>query len=182
MIDRFALNAALERLLGEADTFDEADAAMLIASVPLTKPGIPFRWSYTGTDRSRGVEGYASGHGNVTDGSERTVKKEGGRGTDALRVGGYTIVHRPGTIVIELMWAEHRRIIDQGHGPSQAAMLHYHRVTKQPRELRIERVVPFTLWWPFPRIELTLGITRYVPWKKPATRTGGGASAPPRSP
>lgn len=174
MVDRFALNAALERLLDDSDTFAEADAATLIAGVPLTRPGIPIQWRYTDTDRSRGVEGYAPGHGHVSDRSERTVERKGGWGTDALRVGGYEIVHRPGTLLIELMWAEHRRLLDRGDGPSQAAKLTYDRVTKRPIEMQIEGVVPFTLRWPFPRLELTFDIIRYVPWKKPATLTDGG--------
>lgn len=167
-VDRFALNAILERILADGETFDPADAMALIQAVPLTKPGIPFRWKYSGTSRGRGVEGYASGLGNVSDDRERKVEKEGGFGSDALRVGGYKLIHRPGEILIELMWSDHRRLLDRGDGPSQSAVLRYNRLTKQPKDLRIERIVPFTLRWPFPRITFQFDLARFVPWKVPA--------------
>jgi hypothetical protein len=167
--------------LDDSDTFEEADAATLIAGVPLTRPGVATQWRYTGADKLCDVEVTAPGDGIVLDGSERTVRKVRGWARDALRFGGYEIVHRPGTVLIELLWSDQRRLLDREYGPSQAAKLTYDRLTKRPIAMQIEGVVHFTLRWPFPRRELAFSVMRYIPWKKPATRTSG-TSAPPRSP
>jgi len=72
------------------------------------------------------------------------------------RIGGYVVMHTPGSIYIELMWAEAK--MDQS---GMSCLLDYDRASKEPKDLRIAAQKSLSVLF------LTFNHISYVAWKKP---------------
>lgn len=175
--DRFEINAALERLLDDGPAFDPDDARVLIEKVPLSTKGNEIVFRYENHMPDKGVEGFAPGVGNVPIGDSKPRVREVGLLPDVIRIGGYKLVHRPGSIRIELMWADTKFDLTTGQKDDQSAILLYGRRSKQP--LVLQRAIVTTLrfmLWPKPLKTFELHISRYATWKTPSAPGGlGGA-------
>ncbi|GJD90912.1 hypothetical protein BHAOGJBA_4456 [Methylobacterium hispanicum] len=173
--DRFEINAALERLLDDGGSFDPEDARVLIEKVPVAHKGNEFVFRYEDHTPDKGVEGYTPEIGNVRIGDDKPRVKEVGLRPDVTRVGGYKLVHRPGSILVEVMWADTKVDLATGQKAAESAMLLYGRRSKQP--LVLKRSVMGTLrlvFWPKPLKAFTLHFVRYVAWKRPSSPGGLG--------
>jgi hypothetical protein len=73
------------------------------------------------------------------------------------RIGGYVVMHTPGSIYIELMWAETK--MDQS---GSSCLLDYDIASKEPEEMRIAAQKSLSVLF------LTFNYISYVPWKQPA--------------
>lgn len=173
--DRFEINAAIERLVDDGATFDPADAAVLIAKVPLSKGRSEHLFRIEDHSPSEGVQGYSPGHGNVRIDDDRPKVKAALGLVDVTRVGGYKLWHtvsrwKPwlGAIEITLMWHDTKLELN-GAESEPSAMLYYNRLTGQPIALKRKQVVPFEIvFWPRPHISFILQVVRPVDWKTPA--------------
>lgn len=72
------------------------------------------------------------------------------------KISGYVVTHTPGSINIELMWAETKA--DQ---TELSCLLLYDDLTKEPEELRIAAQKSLSLLF------LTFNYVSYVHWKQP---------------
>jgi len=181
--DRFEINAALERLLDDGPAFDPDDARVLIDKVPLSTKGNEIAFRYVNHTPDKGVEGFAPGVGNVRMGDGKPQVREVGLLPDVIRVGGYKLVHRPGSIRIELMWADTKIDLATGQKDDQSAILLYGRRSKQP--LVLKRAIVTTLrfvLWPKPLKTFELHIGRYATWKTPSAPGGLGGAGVGSSP
>jgi hypothetical protein len=153
--DRYQINAIVDRLVGDDPHFALDDARELIRLTPITKRAL-LGGSILWPGRTDRTSGYSPGVGNIDqkDTKEAKTMKFGDVGH---RVGGYKIEHRPGSIVIALMWAETNPLKEGQH-----ARLRYDRATREPIDLQIEviRTIKF-----LGIVELGMG--DFVHWKAP---------------
>ncbi|WP_205772525.1 hypothetical protein [Microvirga calopogonii] len=155
MQTRLEANAILDRLVADGSTFPRNDARRLIDLIPVTPSS---RFAFKGIFKgpySR-IRGHSPGLGDIE------LKEEAKEKTITLnvpashRIGGYVVTHTPGSINIELMWAETKA--DQ---TGLSCLLVYHGPTMEPEELRIAAQKSLSLLF------LTINYVSYVPWKKP---------------
>lgn len=136
--NRLGLNALLDRLVADGDSFSRADAEALISQLPLSrKPSVvqvSGRWR--GTTRH---DGYAAGHGRVTLDDTRERSLELGQ-DNCWRIGGYKVEHRPGIIEIALMWSDTMEVAD-----GQVCRLMYDRRSGQPSAMYLARDLSFSM-------------------------------------
>lgn len=152
---RLEANAILDRLFADGSTFLRNDARRLIELIPVT-PSSRFAFKGIFKGPRSGIRGHSPGLGDIE------LKEEAKETTITLnvpashRIGGYVVTHTPGSINIELMWAETKA--DQ---TGLSCLLLYHGPTKEPEELRIAAQKSLSFLF------LTLNYVSYVPWKKP---------------
>lgn len=152
---RLEANAILDRLVANGSTFSRNDARRLIEVIPVTPRS---RFAFKGIFKGPGpsIRGHAPGHGDVE------LKEESKEKTITLnvpashRIGGYVVMHTPGSIYIELMWAETK--LDQS---GSSCLLNYDRASKEPEEMRIAAQKSLSLLF------LTFNYISYVSWKRP---------------
>jgi hypothetical protein len=152
---RLEAHALLDRLTMDGATFSREDARRLIALIPVTPRR---RFSFTGLFQSRGpgFRGRAAGIGDVElrgEGTERRVSLNAPR---SYRIGGYTVSHTPGQIVIDLLWIATREDLS-----GQSCQLVYITDTGEPRAMEISTQRTLTLLF------IRLAFISYVPWKTP---------------
>jgi hypothetical protein len=130
------------------------DARRLIELIPVTPSS---RFSFKGTFKGPGssVTGQTPGLGDVELQEETKEKTITLNVPASHRIGGYVVTHTPGSISIELMWAESKA--DQTW---LSCLLVYDDLTKEPEELRIAAQKSLSLLF------LTFNYVSYVPWKQ----------------
>jgi hypothetical protein len=152
---RLEANAILDRLVADGSTFSRHDARRLIELIPVTPSS---RFSFKGIFKGPGssVRGHAPGHGEIAlneEAKERTVTLNV---PASHKIGGYVVTHTPGSINIELMWAETKA--DQ---TGLSCLLVYDVPTKEPEELRIAAQKSLSLLF------ITFNYISYIAWKQP---------------
>ncbi|MBJ6126033.1 hypothetical protein [Microvirga splendida] len=152
---RLEANAILDRLVADGSTFLRNDARRLIELIPVTQPSrFALKGIFKGPRPS--IRGHSPGHGDVELKEEAKEKKITLNVPASHKIGGYVVIHTPGSINIELMWAETKA--DQ---TGLSCLLVYDGPTKEPEELRIAAQRSLSLLF------LTLNYVSYVPWKQP---------------
>jgi hypothetical protein len=152
---RLEANAILDRLVADGSTFSRDDARRLIELIPVTPSS---RFSFKGIFKGPGssVRGHAPGHGEIALNEQTKAKAITLNVPASHKIGGYVVTHTPGSINIELMWAETKA--DQ---TGLSCLLVYDGPTKEPEELRIAAQKSLSLLF------LTFNYVSYAPWKKP---------------
>jgi hypothetical protein len=152
---RLEANAILDRLVADGQTFARHDARRLIELIPVTPSS---RFSFKGIFKGPGssVRGQTPGLGNIELQEESKEKSITLNVPASHRIGGYVVTHTPGSIDIELMWAETK--MDQ---TGLSCLLVYHSTSKEPEELRIAAQKSLSLLF------LTFNYVSYIPWKQP---------------
>lgn len=135
---RLEINAVIDRLVADGNTFDAADAEELISKLPLSARSSLFqidgRWQGTSSQ-----QGYAAGHGQATieDEEEKSLRVGKDR---RWRIGGYQIDHVPGMIEISLLWVD---TLDDASG--KVCRLTYERASKRPVAMYLARDLSFSI-------------------------------------
>jgi len=144
-------NAILDRLVGDGSTFCQTDARRLIELIPVTPSS---RFSFKGISKGPGssVRGHPPGHGEIALNEEAKEKTITLNFPASHKIGGYVVTHTPGSINIELMWAETKA--DQ---TGLSCLLVYDGPTNEPEELRIAVQKSLSLLF------LTFNYVSYVP-------------------
>ena len=127
---RLEAHALLDRLTRDGTTFSREDARRLIALIPVTPRR---RFSFTGLFQGRGpgFRGRAAGIGDVALDGEGKEKRVSWNAPASHRIGGYTVSHTPGQVVIDLLW-----IATREDASGQCWQLVYDE-TGQPRVIEI---------------------------------------------
>jgi hypothetical protein len=152
---RLEANAILDRLVTDGSTFPRNDARRLIELIPVT-PSSRFAFKGIFKGASSRIRGHSPGLGDVELNKEAKEKRIVLNVPASHLIGGYVVTHTPGSINIELMWAETKA--DQ---TGLSCLLMYDDLTKEPEELRIAAQKSLSLLF------LTFNYVSYVPWKKP---------------
>jgi hypothetical protein len=153
---RLEANAILDRLVADGPTFSRNDARCLIKLIPVApRSRFAFKGIFKGP--SSNIRGHAAGHGDVELKGECKEKTITLNVPASHRIGGYVVMHTPGSIYIELMWAETK--MDQS---GSSCLLDYDIVSKEPGEMRIAAQKSLSVLF------LTFNYISYVPWKQPA--------------
>jgi hypothetical protein len=153
---RLEANAILDRLVADGPTFSRNDARCLIELIPVApRSRFAFKGIFKGP--SSNIRGHAAGHGDVELKGETKEKTITLNVPASHRIGGYVVMHTPGSIYIELMWAETK--MDQS---GSSCLLDYDIVSKEPGEMRIAAQKSLSVLF------LTFNYISYVPWKQPA--------------
>jgi hypothetical protein len=152
---RLEANAILDRLVTDGSTFPRNDARRLIELIPVTPPS---RFAFKGIFKGPGssLRGHSPGLGDVDLKGEAKEKTVALNVPASHRIGGYVVTHTPGSINIELMWAETKA--DQ---TGLSCLLVYDGLTNEPEELRIATQKSLSL------LIFTFNYVSYVAWKKP---------------
>jgi hypothetical protein len=152
---RLEANAILDRLVAEESNFSRNDARRLIDVIPVAPSS---RFSFKGMFKGSGsrFRGHAAGLGDVELNGEAKEKTLTFNVPASHKIGGYVVTHTPGSINIELMWAETKA--DQ---TGLSCLLVYDGPTNEPVELRIAAQKSLSL------LIFTFNYVSYVPWKKP---------------
>jgi hypothetical protein len=152
---RLEANAILDRLVANGSTFSRNDARRLIDLIPVTPSSrVSFEGIFKGPGSS--VRGLAPDHGEIAMTEEAKEKTITLNVPASHKIGGYVVTHTPGSINIELMWAETKA--DQ---TGLSCLLVYDGPTKEPEELRIAAQKSLSL------LIFTVNYVSYIPWKKP---------------
>ncbi|WP_192926385.1 hypothetical protein [Microvirga tunisiensis] len=160
---RLEAHAILDRLTMDGQTFSREDAKRLIALIPVTPRR---RFSFTGLFQGRGPDfrGRAAGVGDVELREEGKERRVSWNTPESHRIGGYTVSHTPGQILIDLMWIATREDLS-----GQSCQLVYNTETGEPRAMEISVQRALTVF------VIRLAYISYVPWKTPEVgRTGDG--------
>ncbi|WP_201839089.1 hypothetical protein [Microvirga zambiensis] len=152
---RLEAHAILDRLTMDGPTFSREDAKRLIALIPVTPRR---RFSFTGLfqDRGPGFRGRAAGVGDVELDGEGKEKWVSWNAPAIHRIGGYTVSHTPGQVVIELLWIATREDLS-----GQSCQLLYDIATGEPKAMEISVQRTLTLLF------VRLAYISYAPWKTP---------------
>jgi len=152
---RLEAHAILDRLVADGPTFPAGDARRVIELIPVAPSS---RISFTGVFRRRGpgAKGHAAGIGDISLEGEEKQTTFTLNVPASHRIGGYVVIHTPGHLDIELMWAETRA--DQ---TGQSCSLLYDVITKEPKEMRIAVQKSLTVLF------ITFNYVSLVPWKTP---------------
>jgi hypothetical protein len=126
---------------------------------PLDRVDSRSRFAFKGIFKgpSSNIRGHAAGHGDVELKGETKEKTITLNVPASHRIGGYVVMHTPGSIYIELMWAETK--MDQS---GSSCLLDYDIASKEPEEMRIAAQKSLSVLF------LTFNYISYVPWKQPA--------------
>ncbi|WP_230533244.1 hypothetical protein [Microvirga roseola] len=126
---RLEAHAIIDRLVMDGPTFPIDDARRLIDLIPVAPSS---RISFKGSFRSRGsgFKGHAAGVGNVEMDEEAKEKTFTLNVPASHKIGGYVGTHTPGSVDIELMWAETR-----ADRTGQSCSLIYEASTGEPQEM-----------------------------------------------
>jgi hypothetical protein len=151
---RLEAHALLDRLTMDGTTFSRDDARRLIALIPVTPRR---RFSFTGLFQGRGsgLRGRAAGVGDVELDGEGKERRVSWNAPVSYRIGGYTVMHTPGQVVIDLLWIATREDLS-----GQSCQLLYDE-TGKPRAMEISVQQTLTLLF------IRLAYISYVPWKRP---------------
>ncbi len=152
---RLEAHALLDRLTRDGPTFSREDAKRLITLIPVSPRR---RFSFTGLfqDRGTGLRGRAAGVGDVELDGEGRERRVSWNTPTVHRIGGYTVSHTPGQVVIELLWIATRDDIS-----GQSCQLLYDSETDEPRAMEISVQKTLTLLF------IRLAYISYAPWKMP---------------
>lgn len=153
--DRLEAHALLDRLTRDGQTFAREDAKRLIALIPIS----PLRrFSFTSLFQSRGsgFRGRAAGIGDVEFDGDGKEKRVAWNAPAIHRIGGYTVSHTPGQIVIDLLWIATREDMS-----GQSCQLLYDVATGEPRAMEITIQKTLTLLF------IRLAYISYASWKTP---------------
>jgi hypothetical protein len=151
---RLEAHALLDRLTMDGTTFSREDARRLIALIPVSPRR---RFSFTGLFQGRGpgLRGRAAGVGDVELDGEGKERRVSWNAPVSYRIGGYTVMHTPGQVVIDLLWIATREDLS-----GQSCQLLYDE-TGKPRAMEISVQQTLTLLF------IRLAYISYVPWKRP---------------
>jgi hypothetical protein len=151
---RLEAHALLDRLTMDGTTFSREDARRLIALIPVSPRR---RFSFTGLFQGRGsgLRGRAAGVGDVELDGEGKERRVSWNAPVSYRIGGYTVMHTPGQVVIDLLWIATREDLS-----GQSCQLLYDE-TGMPRAMEISVQQTLTLLF------IRLAYISYVPWKRP---------------
>jgi hypothetical protein len=151
---RLEAHALLDRLTMDGTTFSREDARRLIALIPVSPRR---RFSFTGLFQGRGpgLRGRAAGVGDVELDGEGKERRVSWNAPVSYRIGGYTVMHTPGQVVIDLLW-----IATREDSSGQSCQLLYDE-TGKPRAMEISVQQTLTLLF------IRLAYISYVPWKRP---------------
>jgi hypothetical protein len=151
---RLEAHALLDRLTMDGTTFSREDARRLIALIPVSPRR---RFSFTGLFQGRGpgLRGRAAGVGDVELDGEGKERRVSWNAPVSYRIGGYTVTHTPGQVVIDLLWIATREDLS-----GQSCQLLYDE-TGMPRAMEISVQQTLTLLF------IRLAYISYVPWKRP---------------
>lgn len=153
--DRLTLNALIDRLVANGDTFSADDAAELIAKLPFSPRSSSFQMKALWTGGSK-QSGYAAGHGSAT--IKEDEEKSFGVGQDGRwRIGGYHLEHVSGMIEITLMWAD---TMEDATG--KVCRLTYDPPSNRPLAMSLARDLSFSIG----PLHVTYG-RAFDPWKRP---------------
>ena len=152
---RLEAHALLDRLTMDGQTFSREDARHLIALIPVTPRR---RFSFTGLFQSRGpgFRGRAAGIGDVELEREDKERRVSWNAPSSYRIGGYTVSHVPGQVVIDLLWIATREDLT-----GQSCQLLYDAQTGEPWAMEISVQKTLTLLF------IRLAYISYAPWKSP---------------
>jgi hypothetical protein len=152
---RLEAHALLDRLTMDGTTFSREDARRLIALIPASPRR---RFSFTGLFQGRGpgLRGRAAGIGDVKLDGEGKERRVSWNAPVTYRIGGYTVSHTPGQVVIDLLWIATREDLT-----GQSCQLLYDSETGEPRAMEISIQKTLTLLF------IRLAYISYAPWKKP---------------
>ena len=152
---RLEAHAILDRLTMNGTSFSRDDARRLIALIPVTPRR---RFSFTGLFQGRGpgLRGRAAGIGDVELDEEGRERRVSWNAPSSYRIGGYTVSHTPGQIVIDLLWIATREDLS-----GQSCQLVYDVATGEPKAMEISVQRTLTLLF------VRLAYISYVPWKRP---------------
>jgi hypothetical protein len=152
---RLEAHALLDRLTRDGPTFSREDAKRLITLIPVSPRR---RFSFTGLFQGRGpgLRGRAAGVGDVELDEEDRERRVSWNTPTVHRIGGYTVSHTPGQVVIELLWIPTRDDIS-----GQSCQLLYDSETDEPRAMEISVQKTLTLLF------IRLAYISYAPWKMP---------------
>jgi len=152
---RLEAHALLDRLTMDGQTFSREDARHLIALIPVTPRR---RFSFTGLFQSRGpgFRGRAAGIGDVELEREDKESRVSWNAPSSYRIGGYTVSHVPGQVVIDLLWIATREDLT-----GQSCQLLYDAQTGEPWAMEISVQKTLTLLF------IRLAYISYAPWKSP---------------
>jgi len=163
MDTRLKLNALLDKILADGETFSSEEAWEIINSIPVIPPD-DFQANFQTTSTGGGAEGYAEGIGNVqAEGDEETKTFKVGK--DGIqRIGGYKIVHAPGELKIYHMWSGELASENDNDKPEFCSM----QYNIQDSSVTISLVFPKGVIWSlgFLTIQFSWGLD-YRKWKSP---------------
>ncbi|MET0528426.1 MAG: hypothetical protein ABW003_08785 [Microvirga sp.] len=152
---RLEAHALLDRLTIDGATFSREDATRLIALIPVSPRR---RFSFTGLFQGRGsgLRGRAAGIGDVELDGEGKERRVSWNAPSSYRIGGYTVSHVPGQVIIDLLWIATREDLT-----GQSCQLLYDAETGEPRAMEISVQKALTLLF------IRLAYISYAPWKSP---------------
>ena len=152
---RLEAHALLDRLTVDGTTFPREDARRLIALIPVTPRR---RFSFTGLFQGRGpgFRGRAAGIGDVELDGEGKERRVSWNAPVSHRIGGYTVSHTPGQMIIDLLWIATREDLS-----GQSCQILYNAQTGEPKAMEISVQRTLTLLF------IRLAYISYVPWKTP---------------
>jgi hypothetical protein len=152
---RLQAHALLDRLTVDGTTFSREDARRLIALIPVTPRR---RFSFTGLFQGRGpgFRGRAAGIGDVELDGEGKERRVSWNAPVSHRIGGYTVSHTPGQMIIDLLWIATREDLS-----GQSCQILYNAQTGEPKAMEISVQRTLTLLF------IRLAYISYVPWKTP---------------
>ena len=152
---RLEAHALLDRLTMDGKTFSREDARRLIALIPVTPRR---RFSFTGLFQGRGpgFRGRTAGIGDVELDGEGKERRVSWNAPVSHRIGGYTVSHTPGQMIIDLLWIATREDLS-----GQSCQILYNAQTGEPKAMEISVQRTLTLLF------IRLASISYVPWKTP---------------
>jgi hypothetical protein len=153
--ERLEAHALLDRLTRDGSIFSRKDAKRLITLIPVTPRR---RFSFTGLFQGRGpgFRGRAAGIGDVELEGEGKQKQVTWNAPLTYRIGGYTVSHTPGQVVIDLLW-----IATREDASGQSCQLLYQADTGEPMAMEISIQRTLTLFF------VRLAYITYTVWKTP---------------
>lgn len=155
LAERYEANAIIERLTDSSATFDPSDAERLITIIEATASS-PLRLSLFGHWTSRGPKGHAAGLGDVgLDDESKKVEKHFGE-PPTYAVGGYRVMHSPGSLQITMMWDD-----SEVDSTGRRCLLRYDPSTKSPISLDVAVQRTLTL------LIFSFSFVSFQPWKLP---------------
>jgi hypothetical protein len=152
---RLEAHAILDRLTRDGTTFPREDARRLISLIPVSPRR---RFSFTGLFQGRGpgLRGRAAGIGDVELAGEGKERRVSWNAPVSHRIGGYTVSHTPGQMIIDLLWIATREDLS-----GQSCQILYNAQTGEPKAMEISVQRTLTLLF------IRLAYISYVPWKTP---------------
>ncbi len=156
-VTRLEAARLVDLLTSPGREFNSEVAERLCRLLPLTKPNLsPFSMSVSNSSENSEAFGLTSTGHSIDPSSEQEQQFRIGE-SDIHRCGLYKIVHRPGRIDIEHLFAE--TIEDQN---GQACRLIYRASDFRPLRLLLQKEISLTI------TGIRFSLSRFVTWKQPS--------------